>query len=117
MVQMVERRIVHAGERDYELVPNWGELPEGWRWGQCAGVAIDSEDNVHVYTRTEHPYMVFDKNGKFLDSWGENDFGMAHSLWINPDDSVRSEERRVGKECRARWSQGHAKKRGITDGH
>jgi len=88
MVQLVERRIIHAGEREYELVPNWGELPEGWRWGQCAGVAIDSEDNVHVYTRTDHPYMVFDKNGKFLDAWGENDFGMAHSLWINPDDSV-----------------------------
>ena len=88
MVQLVERRIIHAGEREYELVPNWGELPEGWRWGQCAGVAVDSEDNVHVYTRTEHPYMVFDKNGKFIDAWGENDFGMAHSLCINPDDSV-----------------------------
>jgi DNA-binding beta-propeller fold protein YncE len=88
MVQLVERRIIHAGEREYELVPNWGQLPDGWHWGQCAGVAIDSEDNVHVYTRTEHPYMVFDKTGKFIDSWGENDFGMAHSLWINPDDSL-----------------------------
>ncbi|HEY2594308.1 MAG TPA: hypothetical protein VGK33_10445 [Chloroflexota bacterium] len=88
MVQTVEKHIIHAGERDYELVPNWGELPAGWQWGQCAGVAVDSQDNVHVYTRTDHPYMVFDKKGKFLDSWGENDFGMAHSLWINPDDSV-----------------------------
>ena len=72
------------GSAEYELVPNWGQLPDGWRWGQCAGVSIDSEDNVHVYTRTDHPYMVFDKSGKFIDAWGENDFGMAHSLWINP---------------------------------
>jgi len=88
MVQAAERKIIHAGEREYELVPNWGQLPEGWKWGQCAGIATDSQDNVHVYTRTEHPYMVFDKNGKFLDSWGENDFGMAHSLFITPKDDV-----------------------------
>jgi DNA-binding beta-propeller fold protein YncE len=80
--------VIHAGDRQYELVKGWGQLPDGWRWGQAAGVAIDSQDNVHVYTRTEHPDMVFDKSGKFLDSWGEGVFGMAHSLYLNPDDSV-----------------------------
>jgi NHL repeat len=80
--------IIQAGDRQYELVRDWGKLPDGWRWGQAAGVAIDAEDNVHVYTRTEHPYMVFDKSGKFLDSWGEGVFGVAHSLYINPDQSV-----------------------------
>jgi hypothetical protein len=80
--------IIQAGDRQYELVKDWGKLPDGWRWGQAAGVAIDSQDNVHVYTRTEHPYMVLDKSGKFLDSWGEGVFGVAHSLFINPDDSV-----------------------------
>ena len=52
------------GPRQYELVEGWGNLPEGWKWGLCAGVACDSQDNVHVFTRTEHPYMVFDKKGK-----------------------------------------------------
>ena len=88
MVQTAERNIIHAGERDYELVPNWGQLPEGWQWGQCAGVAIDSQDNVHVYTRTEHPYMIFDKNGKFLESWGEGTLGRSHSLFTLPNDDV-----------------------------
>jgi DNA-binding beta-propeller fold protein YncE len=77
-----------AGDRQYELVEGWGELPDGWVWGQCAGVAVDSEDNVHVFTRTEHPYMVFDKSGKLIDHWGEGIFGEAHGLCITPNDDV-----------------------------
>src|SRR2546430_11949930 len=36
-------------------------------------------------------------------------FGMAQGTvkWFNPDKGYRSEERRVGKECRSRWSPYH----------
>ena len=33
---------IEAGERQYELVEGWGTLPEGWTWGQVAGVAADT---------------------------------------------------------------------------
>lgn len=79
---------VEAGERQYEVVEGWGTLPDGWRWGQVAALACDSEDNVHVFTRTEHPYMIFDKAGVLLDHWGEGIFGEAHGLCITPDDAV-----------------------------
>lgn len=79
---------IDAGERQYELVEGWGQLPEGWIWGQVAAAATDSEDNVHVFARTEHPYMVFDKTGKLVDHWGEGVFGVAHGLCITPDDAV-----------------------------
>jgi sugar lactone lactonase YvrE len=81
-------QVWNAGDRTYELVEGWGQLPEGWQWGQAAGVAVDSEDNVHVFTRTEHPYMVFDKAGKLIDHWGEGIFGVAHGVCITPDDSI-----------------------------
>lgn len=77
-----------AGDRRYELVEGWGELPDGWRWGQVAGVAVDSEDNVHVFTRSEHPYLVFDRSGKLVDHWGEGIFGVAHGVCITEDDAV-----------------------------
>jgi len=76
------------GPRQYELVEGWGELPEGWKWGLCAGVACDSQDNVHVFTRTNHPYMVFDKKGKMLDHWGAEVFGSPHGICITPNDDV-----------------------------
>ncbi len=79
-----EKIIANVGDRQYELVEGWGQLPEGWRWGQCAGVACDSNDNVHVFTRTEHPQMVFDKSGKLIDHWGEELFEYPHGICITP---------------------------------
>jgi DNA-binding beta-propeller fold protein YncE len=79
---------IDVGERQYELVQDWGRLPEGWRWGQCAGVACDSQDNVFVFTRTEHPLMVFDKSGKLVDHWGEELFEHPHGICITPNDDV-----------------------------
>jgi hypothetical protein len=80
--------IVQAGEREYEWVNGWGQLPEGWVWGQVGAVGVDSKDQVHVFTRTDHPYMVFDKSGRLLDSWGQGIFEDAHGICIAPDDSV-----------------------------
>jgi DNA-binding beta-propeller fold protein YncE len=78
---------IEAGERQYELVEGWAKLPDGWTWGQVAGLAIDSQDRVHVYTRGAHKYMVFDRAGNLL-SDGGGDFDMAHSLHIDKEDSV-----------------------------
>ncbi len=80
--------LIDAGDRQYELVEGWGEIPDGWQWGQVGAVATDSEDNVHVFTRDEHPYRVFDKNGKMLDHWGEQIFMDAHGICIMPDDTT-----------------------------
>ena len=80
--------IIEAGDRKYELVPNWGEMPDGWEWGQVGAVAVDSQDNVHAFTRAEHPYRVFDKSGKLLEAWGDGIFEDAHGMCITPDDTL-----------------------------
>ncbi|HET6316518.1 MAG TPA: hypothetical protein VFG86_08670, partial [Chloroflexota bacterium] len=61
------------GERSltFELVPNWEHIPDGWSHGDVAGVATDSHDRVYVFNRSEHPVIVYDRDGAFLSSWGE----------------------------------------------
>jgi len=86
---MIANPIIHdAGDRQYELVKGWGELPQGWQWGQVGAVAIDSQDNVHVFTRAANPYLVFSREGKLLDAWGVGIFEDAHGLCITPDDTL-----------------------------
>ena len=80
--------VIDAGERKYELVKDWGQLPPGWIWGQVGAVAVDSQDNVHAFTRSDHPYMVFDKSGKLVDHWGEGIFEDAHGICITPQDDT-----------------------------
>jgi DNA-binding beta-propeller fold protein YncE len=72
---------------DYVVDAKWPERPEGMQWGHVPGIAIDAKDNVYVFTRAAHPVQVFDKNGKFLRSWGKG-IGMSHHIKIDHEGNV-----------------------------
>jgi DNA-binding beta-propeller fold protein YncE len=72
----------------FEPVEGWGRLPEGWRFVEVAGVAVNSRDEVYCFTRGEHPVIVFDREGRCLRSWGEGQVRRAHGITIDADDMV-----------------------------
>jgi len=72
----------------YEVDETWGRLPDGWEYKDVAAVGVDSQDRVYVFNRGEHPMIVFDQDGNFLRSWGEDLFTRAHGLHIGPDDML-----------------------------
>jgi len=80
--------IYGSGKFTYELVPGWAKLPAGWNWDQASGLAVDSEDRVFVFMRTDHPVIILDRDGNFIKSWGDGLFGRPHGLTIGPDGSV-----------------------------
>jgi sugar lactone lactonase YvrE len=80
--------IVGQGEFTYELAEGWEQIPAGWRHGDVVNVATDSRDRVYVFNRSEHPVMVYERDGRFLGSWGEGVFTRAHGITITPDDVV-----------------------------
>ena len=60
---------VSYGEYTYESVPEWAPLPKGWEWNHVVGVAVDNEDRIFAYNRSEHPIIVLDKSGfDYLDT-------------------------------------------------
>jgi DNA-binding beta-propeller fold protein YncE len=69
----------------YELVEGWEQLPQGWSHGDVPGVATDAQDRVYVLTRGEHPVIVYDRDGRFLGSWGEGVFTRPHGITILDD--------------------------------
>lgn len=82
-----------AGDYCYEVVENWAKLPAGWTWGWIPAVACDSQDRVFVYSRSAHPLVVFDRDGNFLESWGEDVLQDAHGIFIDAGDDVYCTER------------------------
>jgi hypothetical protein len=78
---------VGSGDRRYELVVDWGALPDGWVLGQV-GIGTDSEDNVFLYNRSEHPMIVLDRSGRFLASWGEGVLTTAHGIFVDHEDNL-----------------------------
>ena len=71
------------GKFTYELAEGWGKLPDGWEWGWIPAVACDSEDRVFVYSRSKHPLVIFNREGEFIDSWGEDVLIDAHGIYID----------------------------------
>ena len=72
----------------FRAVEGWGKLPPGWSFVEATSVGVDSDDNVHVFNRGQHPVIVFDRDGAFLRSWGEGVFRRAHGITIGPDDTM-----------------------------
>jgi len=77
-----------AGLHRYEANDRWAQLPNGFSWQEVTAVATDSQDRVFVFNRGEHPVIVFDREGRFLRSWGEGVFARPHGITIGPDDMV-----------------------------
>jgi outer membrane protein assembly factor BamB len=67
---------------------NWGKLPDGWFYKEAASVAVDSQDQVYVFNRGNHPMIVFDREGNVLRAWGEGVFKNPHGVTVAPDDTV-----------------------------
>jgi DNA-binding beta-propeller fold protein YncE len=87
-VAFEDQAILGTGEFRYRVEEDWAKLPKGWAFGEVAAVAVDTRDQVYVFSRSEHPMMVFDRDGNFLSSWGEKTFKRAHGLSMGPDDTI-----------------------------
>jgi len=77
-----------TGDIQYELVDDWARVPAGWSFVDVCGIAVDKEDNVYVLNRSEHPVIVFDREGRILRRWGHGFFRRAHGARLAPDGSI-----------------------------
>ena len=76
------------GQFTYQVEVGWEKLPPGYSWREVAAVATDAKDRVYVFNRGDHPMMVFDRDGNFIESWGEGIFTRPHGLTPGPDDTL-----------------------------
>jgi len=92
-----------AAEPRHEVVRDWPALPEGLVLGLCAGVGVDSHDDVFVFHRCGRQWatpfptepiaaatvtVIDGRTGKLLNSWGAGQFIMPHGLTIDREDNV-----------------------------
>lgn len=89
-------KTVGSGKYTYEVNEDWARLPEGWAM-PAAAVGVDSQDRVYCFNRSENPVIVFDREGNYLDSWGQGMFAFAHAIFIDTKDNVWLVERDYGQ--------------------
>ena len=76
---------VGTGKHTYELVRDWPKMPKGESLGVVSRVATDSRDRVYVFQRKDPPVVVFDRDGDYLESWGNKTVKDPHGLKIVGD--------------------------------
>jgi len=74
---------VGGGAHTYTWIEGWARLPGGVRFGYTHGVVVDGRDNVYVHNRSRDAVAVFDRDGRFLGSWGEEFAAGAHGLHLS----------------------------------
>ena len=82
-----------SGQYRYEVVEGWGKLPDGWQLGAVPAIACDAQDRVYIYSRSERPLIIFDREGNFLTTWGDGLLQDAHGIYIDAEDNVYCVER------------------------
>ena len=81
--------IVGSGDYRYEAVPSWPNMPRYWSFGPASDAAVNSKDEVHIFSRGEHPLTIWDTEGNFISSWGEGQFSdNEHGIYIAPNDNI-----------------------------
>jgi NHL repeat-containing protein len=74
---------------EYQPAVGWEQLPAGYSHPDVAAVAVNSKGRVYLFCRAEHPVLMYERDGRFVGSWGEGVFTMrTHGITIGPDDSV-----------------------------
>lgn len=78
------------GDYAYEYCGDWAGLAADYRGGWIPGVACDSQDRVFVYSRSETPLEVYDRDGIHLASWGAGVLqpNCAHGIFVDREDNV-----------------------------
>jgi DNA-binding beta-propeller fold protein YncE len=72
--------IVGSGKYTYRAHEDWARVPQSVEM-KPAAVAVGPQDRVYCFNRvTEHPVVIFDRDGNFLGSWGAGLFRFPHAI-------------------------------------
>ena len=68
----------------YEPVALWGRIPHGIYFKDATAAAVDDDrDRVYVFNRGNHPMVVLNKAGEYIESWGQGDYTRPHGVTVD----------------------------------
>src|SRR5687767_10460948 len=77
---LVGGAFAQSSNKNYE-VTTFAEPPDGAAdWGDTVSVAADGKGSILVFRRAEPPVLIYNREGKFLKSWGTGVFPEIHSI-------------------------------------
>ena len=89
-----------ASADELRPVANFFKLPGDWTLGACSAVAVNAKGEIIVFHRGSHPLLVFDDQGNYLRSWGDDLVKSAHGLRVDRDDNIWTTDVGTHRVCK-----------------
>ncbi|MBW7990526.1 MAG: 6-bladed beta-propeller, partial [Planctomycetes bacterium] len=61
---------------------------ERFKWAQMAGIAVDKQDQIYIFTRSQPTVQVYKTDGTLLRAWYMEDSSGSHFIRIGPDGNI-----------------------------
>lgn len=74
-----------CGSRQYEWQGDWAKMPAHLKLGYTHGIVEDQRGRIYVANMGDHGIVVFDSDGNYLSSWGDEYREGAHGLTISTE--------------------------------
>lgn len=82
-MRQAETTVIGMGSHSYEVVDQWGKLPDGLTFGTTHAVTEDSRGRILIHHTGRQSVVLFDPEGNFISSWGDQYQGGAHGMFLN----------------------------------
>ena len=72
----------------YVVDTTWPKKPERFKWAQMAGIAVDKQDQIYIFTRSQPTVQVYKTDGTLLRAWIMEDSSGSHFIRIGPNGNI-----------------------------
>ena len=74
---------------EFELIPEYGKLPEGWEYVMYSDGSCDADDNLYLLSRSaDNPIVKLDDEGNFVKGFGRGLFKEVHGIFTTDHGTV-----------------------------
>ena len=72
----------------YVVDTTWPKKPARFKWAQMAGIAVDKQDQIYIYTRSQPTVQVYNTDGDLLRAWFIEDSSGSHFIRVGPEGNI-----------------------------
>jgi len=72
----------------YIVDTTWPKKPERFKWAQMAGIAVDKQDQIYIFTRSQPTVQVYKTDGTLVRAWFMEESSGSHFIRIGPDGNI-----------------------------
>ncbi|MCH2203605.1 MAG: peptidyl-alpha-hydroxyglycine alpha-amidating lyase family protein [Fuerstiella sp.] len=80
--------VLGYGNYKYKPQPDWPMIPDDSGFVEAIGVAAGPGDRVYVFNRGNPAVFVFESDGQFVETWGDDCFVRPHGIMVASDQTL-----------------------------